>query len=111
MKTTILSIATAAAITLGAAGAATAGVSAANTSLFEGVETAQTQTVSHRGYGYRHRGYGRGYGNGYRNRRMCRRLRYRAFVLGSWRARRLYYRLCRYRRPVYGFSFGFGWGH
>ncbi len=105
MKTTILSIATAAAITLGAAGAATAGVSAANTSLFEGVETAKTQTVSHRGYGYGY-GYGR-----YRNRRMCRRLRYRAFVLGSWRARRLYNRLCRYRRPVYGFSFGFGWGY
>ena len=105
MKTTILSIATAAAITLGAAGAATAGVSAANAGLFAGVETAQTQTVSHRGYGYGY-GYGR-----YRNRRMCRRLRYRAFVLGSWRARRLYNRLCRYRRPVYRYGYNYGFGH
>ncbi len=99
MKTTILSIAAAAAITLGTAGASVAGTPAANAGLFEGGETAKTETVRHRGYGYGY-GYGR-----YRHRRMCRRLRYRAFVLGSWRARRLYYRLCRHRRYGYGYSF------
>ena len=105
MKNTILSIAAAAAITLGTVGAATAGTPALSAGLFEGVETAKTQTVSHRGYGYGYR-YNR-----YRNRRMCRRLRYKAFVLGSWRARRLYYRLCRYRRPVYGYGYNYGFGH
>jgi hypothetical protein len=98
MKTTILSIAAAAAITLGTAGAATAATPTVNAGLFEGAETAKTQTVRHRGYGYR-------YGYGYRHRRMCRRLRYRGFVLGDWRARRLYYRLCRYRRPYYRYGY------
>jgi len=45
MKTTILSIAAAAAITLGAAGAATAGTTTSTAGLFEGGETAKTQTV------------------------------------------------------------------
>ena len=94
MKTTILSIAAAAAITLGTAGAASAAVSAAPAAnaggLFEGAGAAKVQTVHYRGRHWRHRNW--------RHRRMCRRLRYRGFVLGHWRARRAYYRLCRYRR-------------
>jgi len=94
MKTTILSIAAAAAITLGTAGAASA-APAANAGLFEGSNAAQTQTVYHGGgYGW-HRGHGR--------RRFCRRLYYKGFVLGNPFARRLYYRLCRrHHRPFYG---------
>jgi len=84
MKTTILSIAAAAAITLGTAGAAGAAVPAAKSGLFEGAGV-NVQTVRH---GHRR----------YRNRRMCRRLYYRGFVLGHWKARRAYYRICRYRR-------------
>ncbi len=95
MKKIILSVAAAAAITLGAAGAATAGVPAANAGLFEGAATTQTQQIRHRGgWGWRHRIR--------RHRRMCRRLYYRGFVRGNWRARRAYYRLCRYRRSYYG---------
>ena len=93
MKKIVLSIAAAAAITLGAAGAATAGVSVAKAGLLDGSSAAQTQTVHYRG----HRGH-----HAWRHQRMCRRLRYRGFVLGQWRARRAYYRLCRHRRPYYG---------
>ncbi|MEJ2121044.1 MAG: hypothetical protein P8Z76_10110 [Alphaproteobacteria bacterium] len=90
MKTTILSIAAAAAITLGTAGAASAAVPATKAGgLFEGAGAAKIQTVHYRGRHWRHRHW--------RYRRMCRRLRYRGFVLGHWRARRAYYRLCRYR--------------
>ena len=90
MKTTILSIAAAAAITLGTAGAASAAAPAAKLGgLFEGTGV-KLETVHYRGRRWRHRHY--------RHRRMCRRLRYRGFVLGNWRARRAYYRLCRYRR-------------
>jgi len=94
MKKIVLSIAAAAAITLGAAGAATAAVPAANAGLFEGAGATKVQQVHHRRW--RH-------GPRWRHRRMCRRLRYRGFVLGHWRARRAYYRLCRYRRPYYGY--------
>jgi len=84
MKATILSIAAAAAITLGTAGGASAAVPAAKAGLFEGAGAAKMQTVHHRHRFWRHR-------------RMCRRLYYRGFVLGHWHARRAYYRLCRYR--------------
>ena len=99
MKTTILSIAAAAAITLGTAGAASAASPAANAGLFEGGETAQTQQIRHRG-GWRHR-HGWNHRR-YRYRRMCRRLYYKGFVLGNPFARRAFYRLCRHRRPFYG---------
>ncbi|HUT50442.1 MAG TPA: hypothetical protein VM325_13965 [Alphaproteobacteria bacterium] len=94
IKKIALSIAAAAAITLGAAGAATAGVSVAKAGLLDGSFTTQTQTVHYRG----HRGH-----RAWRHRRMCRRLRYRGFVLGHWGARRAYYRLCRYRRSHHGY--------
>lgn len=96
MKTTILSIAAAAAITLGTAGAASAAPSAANAGLFDGANAAQTQTVRWR-HGHRH---GWRY-NRIRYRRMCRRLYYKGFVLGNPFARRAFYRLCRHRRPFY----------
>jgi len=95
MKKIALSIAAAAAFTLGAAGAATAGVPVAKAGLLEGSSAAQTQRVHHRGWHHHH-------GHRYRHRRFCRRLYYRGFVLGHWRARRAYYRLCRYRSPYYG---------
>jgi hypothetical protein len=95
MKTTILSIAAAAAITLGTAGAASAAPSAANAGLFDGANAAQTQQVYYGGGwgGWRH--------HGFRHRRMCRRLYYKGFVLGNPFARRAFYRLCRHRRPFY----------
>jgi hypothetical protein len=99
MKTTILSIAAAAAITMGAAGAASAAPSAANAGLFDGANAAQTQTVHFRGWRHRH-GHGWRY-NRIRYRRMCRRLYYKGFVLGNPFARRAFYRLCRHRRPFY----------
>lgn len=84
MKTTILSIAAAAAITLGTAGAASAAVPAAKAGgFFEGAG-AKVETVH-----YRHRRF--------RRHRMCRRLYYRGFVLGHWHARRAYFRLCTHR--------------
>jgi hypothetical protein len=89
MKTTILSIAAAAAITLGTAGAASAAAPAAKAGGLFGGTGAKLETVHYRGRRWRHRSW--------RHRRMCRRLRYRGFVLGHWRARRAYYRLCRYR--------------
>jgi hypothetical protein len=93
MKTTILSIAAAAAITLGTAGAASAAAPAAKAGLFDGASAAKTQTVYYGGgFGW-HRGFG--------HRRMCRRLYYRGFVLGNPLARRLFYRLCRHHRPFY----------
>ena len=106
MKTIVLSIAAASAITLGAAGAATAGVPTAGAGLFEGAPAAaKTQKIHHPGWRHRHRGNWRW--RLIRHRRMCRRLRYRGFVLGDWRARRAFYRLCRYRRPYYGGPYGY----
>jgi hypothetical protein len=81
MKTTILGIAAAAALTLGTAGAASAAAPAPKAGLFEGVGVVKVQPVY---FGHRH----------WRHRRMCRRLYYRGFVLGHWRARRAFYRLC-----------------
>jgi len=100
MKTTILSIAAAAAITLGTAGAASAAPSAANAGLFDGANAAQTQTVRHRG-GWRRHNRGGWRHRSIRYRGMCRRLYYKGFVLGNPFARRAFYRLCRYRRPFY----------
>jgi len=102
MKTTILSIAAAAAITLGTAGAASAASSAANAGLFEGGQAAQTQQVHYTGWRHRHFG-----GRRWRHRRLCRRLYYKGFVLGNPFARRAYYRICRYRRPFYGYRYGY----
>jgi hypothetical protein len=94
MKTTILSIAAAAAITLGTAGAASAASPAANAGLFDGAPAAKTQQVYYGGgYGWHHRRI--------RHRRMCRRLYYKGFVQGNPFARRAFYRLCRHRRPFY----------
>ncbi|HUT47729.1 MAG TPA: hypothetical protein VM325_00185 [Alphaproteobacteria bacterium] len=98
MKATILSIAAAAAITLGSAGASVAASPASNAGLFEGGETAQTQQIRHRG------GWG-GHHRRFRHRRMCRRLYYKGFVLGNPFARRAFYRLCRHRRPHYGYGY------
>jgi len=85
MKATILSIAAAAAITLGTAGGASAAVPAAKAGLFEGAGAAKVQTVHFGGHHH------------WRHRRMCRRLYYRGFVLGHWHARRAYFRLCTHR--------------
>jgi poly(3-hydroxybutyrate) depolymerase len=94
MKTTILSIAAAAAITLGTAGAASAATPAANAGLFDGASAAKTQQVYYGGgWGWRHRHY--------RHRRMCRRLYYKGFVRGNPFARRLFYRLCRRHHRFY----------
>ena len=96
MKTTILSIAAAAAITLGAAGAATAASPTGNAGLFEGGSAAPVQLANHRGFrGRRHLG-GR-YGRGVNRRVRCRRLYYRGFVLGDLFARRMFNRFCTYR--------------
>ena len=94
MKKIVLSIAAVSAITLGAAGAATAGVPAAKAGLFEGAgAAAKTQTVHHRGWRHRHWRWRR-----IRHRRMCRHLRYRGWVLGDWYARRMFHRRCTFRR-------------
>jgi hypothetical protein len=98
MKTTILSIAAAAAITLGTAGAASAAGTVANPSLFEG-GAAKVETVHYRGRRHFHRGYG----HGVRHRVRCRRLYYRGYVLGHWHARRMFNRFCTYR---YGYRYG-----
>jgi len=96
MKKIVLSIAAASAIMLGTVGAATAGVPAAKAGLFEGAgAAAKTQTVHYTGWRHRHRHWRY---RQIRHRRMCRRLRYRGWVLGNWHARRMFHRLCTHRR-------------
>jgi hypothetical protein len=95
MKTTILSVAAAAAITLASAGAATAAAPVAKPGLFEG-GAAKVQTVDYRYWG---RGHGRRFGH----RRRCRRLYYRGYVQGDPFARRLFNRFCTYR---FGYRYG-----
>jgi len=102
MKTTILSIAAAAAITIGAAGTATAAPSAGSAGLFEGASAAKVQLVHHRHRRLRrHRGHG--YGRGFAQRPRCRRLYYRGYVQGDPFARRLFNRFCTYR---FGYRYG-----
>jgi len=93
MKTTILSIAAAAALTLGTAGAASAAGTVANPGLFEG-GAAKVQTVNH---------WGHGNGHQFGQRLRCRRLYYRGYVLGDPFARRLFNRFCTYR---FGYRYG-----
>jgi len=99
MKTTILSIAAAAAITLGTAGAATAAGPVANLGLFDGGSASKVETVHYRGGRHFHRGHGRGIGH----RVRCRRLYYRGYRLGDPFARRLFNRFCTFR---YGYRYG-----
>jgi len=102
MKTIILSIAAASAITLGAAGAATAAPSAGHAGLFEGGSAAKVQLVHHRDRRF-HRHWHHGYGHGYGHRVRCRRLYYRGYVQGDPFARRLFNRFCTYR---FGYRYG-----
>ena len=91
MKTKILTLATVAAITLGTAGASTAGVSVATPNLFfEGVETAQTQTVEHRK------------ARAKKIRKLCKKLYYEGFHLRKYHSRWLYLKICQRRSWLYG---------
>ncbi|HUT49278.1 MAG TPA: hypothetical protein VM325_08055 [Alphaproteobacteria bacterium] len=94
MKKTLIALAAAATVSLGAIGAASAAPTA---SLDMTVKTGvSTQEVGYRygyrsyGYGYRHHGYG--YGRFY-----CKQLHYKGYVLGYAWARFKYVRHCGYR--------------
>jgi hypothetical protein len=100
MKTKILSIFAAAALSLGGV----AVTNTANASLSPAVVTSSptsnqasnqategVQLAHFRGFRHRH---GRRFGRGLRHRRMCRRLYILGFRHGNWRARRAFYRHC-----------------
>ena len=107
MKAKILTLAAAAAITLGAAGLATTASAAMPATNLSGVATAtgaNVQNVHYNGYYHRHRRY----------RHRCRRLYRLGFVHGYPWARRAWYRNCRYYRgyrryrgPRFGIHFGY----
>jgi hypothetical protein len=101
MNSRIMILAAAAAITLGAAGAASAATNTGAPS-FEAPAMAKTQLANHRGrfsgyrgrFGFRYFGRRRG-----GNSALCRKLYYLGFVLGDYDARRMYYKRCM-RRPI-----------
>ena len=90
MKKTLIAIAAAATVSLGAIGAASAAPVAPAASLDMSVKTGvSTQEVGYRfRYGYRHYGYRNNYFH------YCKRLYYKGFVLGWDWARFKYYRHC-----------------
>ncbi len=107
MKSKIISIFAAIAISLGGAAIATSANAStgASPAVFTGGQASDGIQLAHfRGWRHRH-------GRGWRHRRMCRRLYILAFRYGNWRARRAYYRHCvrrSYRRMNYGYGPGYG---
>ena len=93
MKTKLAIIAAATAITLGAAGAASAATPAAKTLSVQGPATAKVQLVHHRHRYWRRHRHWRVWR--IRHRRFCARMYFRGYVLGFPRARYIYNTRCR----------------
>ena len=97
MKKTLIALAAAATVSLGAIGTASA---APNAGLDFTAQNGAVQKVGHHfgyRYGYRY-GYGYGYGHGYAyGYQFCKELYYKGYVLGWDWARFKYIRHCAYK--------------
>ena len=95
MKKTLIALAAAATVSLGAIGAASAAPAAnLDMTVKNGVSTQEVGYRFRRGYRY----YGHGYRHhGYNARFYCKRLYYKGYVLGFGWARYKYVRHCAYK--------------